>query len=181
MWKPGGMLRSRGTSSVSVPKPVAAGIGLVSRAPQALTELGLRLPSLAFVAVQEARARYEEYARLGAEVLAKREGPADDGGEPAATNASLYAVRDDELWDDELGEDEFEEQGAGFAVADDSGPVGLPLDNYDALTLPQVRARLSRLSVTEVEALRDYESAHGRRLPILTMLENRLSKLSAES
>jgi hypothetical protein len=221
------MLRSRTTSSVSLPKPLAAGLGLASRAPHALTELGLRLPSIAFSAVHEARARYDEYARVGAELLSKAD--ADE-----ASNVSLFALQDDE---DESEYDE--ESGAGFAAApfdtapsdtapSDTAPsetdllddtdhepagfaptpaaespgaqalataaedrthqpevvplaVDLPIENYDGLSLPQVRARLSRLDLAQVEQLRDYESAHGRRLPILTMLENRLSKLTDQA
>ncbi len=55
----------------------------------------------------------------------------------------------------------------------------LPVQNIDGLSLPQLRAHLSRLSAGELEALRDYESAHGRRLPVLSMLENRLAKITA--
>jgi hypothetical protein len=210
MWKPWDMLRSRATSSVSLPKPLVAGLGLASRAPHVLTEFGLRLPSIAFSAVHEARARYEEYARVGAELLAKSE-PDED------STVSLFAVREDDEPEDEAEYDQG--SGAGFATAPfddvDRKPAGfaptpagesagaqalalaaedrahqpevvplaanLPIENYDGLSLPQVRARLSRLSLSEVEALRDYESAHGRRLPILTMLENRLSKLADQA
>lgn len=203
------MLRSRAISSVSLPKPLVAGLGLASRAPHVLTEFGLRLPSIAFSAVHEARARYEEYARVGAELLAK--------SEPDEDSVSLFAVREDDEPEDDAGYDQG--SGAGFATAPfddvDREPAGfaptpagdsagaqalalaaedrahqpevvplaanLPIENYDGLSLPQVRARLSRLSRSEVEALRDYESAHGRRLPILTMLENRLSKLADQA
>lgn len=56
----------------------------------------------------------------------------------------------------------------------------LPLPDFDHLTLGSVRGRLRRLSMAEVVQLRDYELAHGQRLPIITMLDNRIAKLTAE-
>jgi hypothetical protein len=53
----------------------------------------------------------------------------------------------------------------------------LPLANYDSLTLPQLRARISKLTTTELTALLDHERRHAARPPYLTMLENRLTRL----
>ena len=54
----------------------------------------------------------------------------------------------------------------------------LPLEDYDHLTLGSLRARLSRLDVVSLVQLRDYERAHAHRLPVLTMIENRIAKVS---
>jgi hypothetical protein len=54
----------------------------------------------------------------------------------------------------------------------------LPLPDYDHLTLPSLRARLARLDVTALLQIRDYEQAHANRLPVVTMLENRIAKVS---
>jgi hypothetical protein len=54
----------------------------------------------------------------------------------------------------------------------------LPLDDYDHLTLPALRARLARLDLTALIQLRDYEKAHANRLPVVTMLENRIAKVT---
>lgn len=54
----------------------------------------------------------------------------------------------------------------------------LPLDDYDHLTLPALRARLARLDLTSLVQLRDYEKAHANRLPVVTMLENRIAKVT---
>lgn len=211
MWKPKVMLRSRTNSPSSVPKPIAAGIGLLSRTPHALTEFGLRLPSLALGAAHEAWTRYERYAQLGNEILAGADDE-DSGEDPAkvASDAAMYEEDEDE---------EFSQPGAGFAPSDDTddeeapragfaptpttGAAGaealaraaedrdrnpanvpnahdLPIDDYDGLTLPQIRARMRLLTAAQLELLRDYESAHARRLPILTMFENRLHKLTGE-
>lgn len=56
----------------------------------------------------------------------------------------------------------------------------LPLDDYDHLTLGQLRARLPRLDAVALVQLRDYERTHAHRLPVLTMLENRIAKLGQD-
>ena len=69
---------------------------------------------------------------------------------------------------------------AGAALAADiavGGPGGPPVAGYDDLSIPQLRGRLRRLSVEQVEALLGYERATRGRPPYLTMLENRLTTL----
>lgn len=63
--------------------------------------------------------------------------------------------------------------GAELAHAD------LPLEDFDHLTVPQLRGRLRTLSLPQLVQLRDYETAHGNRLPVLTLLDNRMAKLTA--
>ncbi|HMA47750.1 MAG TPA: hypothetical protein VKP11_11230, partial [Frankiaceae bacterium] len=53
----------------------------------------------------------------------------------------------------------------------------LPLPDFDHMTLGSLRGRLRRLDLAALEQLRAYEQAHARRLPILTMLENRIAKI----
>jgi len=57
----------------------------------------------------------------------------------------------------------------------------LPLPDYDHLTLGGLRARLRRLDLAELAALRAYEKAHADRLPIVTMLDNRIAKLASDA
>jgi hypothetical protein len=57
----------------------------------------------------------------------------------------------------------------------------LPLADYDHLTLPALRARLTRLDLTSLVQLRDYEKAHANRLPVVTMLDNRIAKVTASN
>lgn len=59
-------------------------------------------------------------------------------------------------------------------------PDQLPLPDFDHLTLGSIRGRLRRLSLPELVQLREYEGAHGNRPPIVTMLDNRIAKLTAE-
>jgi hypothetical protein len=53
------------------------------------------------------------------------------------------------------------------------GPGGLT--NYDELSLPQLRARLRRFTVEELEELLDYERAHGNRPAFVGMLSRRIA------
>lgn len=59
-----------------------------------------------------------------------------------------------------------------------TGPNVLP--GYGQLTIPQLRGRLRHLSVDELEALLEFETAHGARAPYLTMLANRITTVTAE-
>jgi hypothetical protein len=58
-------------------------------------------------------------------------------------------------------------------VAGSDGPGGLP--NYDELSLPQLRARLRRFTVDELEELLDYERAHANRPAFVGMLSRRIA------
>lgn len=55
----------------------------------------------------------------------------------------------------------------------------LPLPDYDHMTLGSLRGRMRALSVEQLVGVRAYEKAHADRLPIVTMLDNRIAKLSA--
>lgn len=54
----------------------------------------------------------------------------------------------------------------------------LPLPDFDHQTVPQLRGRLRTLDLPELIQLRDYEQAHAGRLPVLTLLDNRIAKLT---
>lgn len=55
------------------------------------------------------------------------------------------------------------------------GPAGL--SNYDDLTLPQVRARLRRLSLDQLEEMLSYERAHADRPSFVGMLSRRIGNV----
>ena len=55
----------------------------------------------------------------------------------------------------------------------------LPLPDYDHLTLGAVRGRMRSLDLPQLVQLRDYEQAKANRLPIVTMLDNRIAKLAS--
>jgi hypothetical protein len=56
----------------------------------------------------------------------------------------------------------------------------LPLPDYDHLTLGSLRGRMRSLDVPQLVQVRDYEKAHANRLPIVTMLDNRIAKLATD-
>jgi hypothetical protein len=51
----------------------------------------------------------------------------------------------------------------------------LPLPDYDHLPIGSVESRIRALDPEGLEALVSYERAHGNRLPVLQLLENRLA------
>lgn len=51
---------------------------------------------------------------------------------------------------------------------------------YDALTLAQLRARLTSLKVDDLEALLAYEEANKARAPFQTLLANRITRATAK-
>ncbi|MFA1541264.1 hypothetical protein [Actinomadura monticuli] len=57
----------------------------------------------------------------------------------------------------------------------------LPVPDYDAATLPQLRARLRGLSVEQVKLLREYERKHAAREDVIRMYERRIAKLNGLS
>jgi hypothetical protein len=53
----------------------------------------------------------------------------------------------------------------------------LPLPDYDHLPLGGLTSRVRSLDAGGVQTLLEYEKAHGNRLPVITVLENRLTSL----
>jgi hypothetical protein len=54
----------------------------------------------------------------------------------------------------------------------------LPLPDYDHMTLGSLRGRLRSLDMQQLVQLRDYEKSKADRLPVVTMLDNRIAKLA---
>ncbi len=59
-------------------------------------------------------------------------------------------------------------------------PSGLPLSNYDDLSIASLRARLRVLSASQVTALLEHETVTQGRPAVITMFERRLAKLAQE-
>jgi hypothetical protein len=53
----------------------------------------------------------------------------------------------------------------------------LPLPDYDHLPLGGLTSRIRTLDAAGVQTLLEYERAHGNRLPVVEVLQNRLSAL----
>ena len=58
------------------------------------------------------------------------------------------------------------------------GPNLLP--GYGDMTIAQLRARLRKLTVEDLRALLEWETAHRNRPPFVTMLSNRITTVSGE-
>jgi hypothetical protein len=57
--------------------------------------------------------------------------------------------------------------------------AGLPLPNYDDLSVASLRARLRTLTSAQVAELAEYERTHAARAEVITMFERRIAKLEA--
>ncbi len=121
------------------------------------------------------RREYDALAERGASVVSRLRNAPDlepapaavDTGAPGAA-AEVVAQAEEQVHAD------------GVPSGAELDHKDLPLADFDHLTLGSLRGRLRRLSVAELVQLRDYELAHAHRLSIVTMLDNRIAKLTAE-
>ncbi|WP_181776609.1 lipid droplet-associated protein [Amycolatopsis pittospori] len=74
-----------------------------------------------------------------------------------------------------LAEDHADGEFDSAAAPVTSGPAGL--DDYDTLTLPQLRARLRRFDLTQLEELLTYERANADRPSFVGMLARRIGNV----
>ncbi|MCV7158482.1 lipid droplet-associated protein [Mycolicibacterium brisbanense] len=70
--------------------------------------------------------------------------------------------------------------GAPQPAATGTAPAIVGEVDYDALTLAQLRARLTSLRVADLEALLAYEEAGRARAPFVTLLTNRITRANAK-
>ena len=169
-------VRSLASRAVSLPFSVGAtaissGVGLARRLPH-------RLPGLPIGAVTSTVARIggaarDEVGSLGARglgTLARLRGAEEE------PEADLTSVLDPFELPEPVAEI-VEEAAPGATLRHDA----LPLEDYDHLTIGSLRARIRGLEAPELIQLRDYERAHGNRLPVLTAFDNRLKSLAADT
>jgi hypothetical protein len=96
------------------------------------------------------------------------EGPSEEPRGPARESARRSEVGDG--WEEDS-------QGGEAAAAIEEGrshAEGLPIDDYDSLTVSQVTQSLRELSLEEVEQLRDYEAENRNRRSIMQRFETRI-------
>ncbi len=53
---------------------------------------------------------------------------------------------------------------------------GLPIQDYQQMTIPQIAAKLDDLSAGEIKKIRTYETRHKNRKGLLAQLDRRLAK-----
>lgn len=70
--------------------------------------------------------------------------------------------------------------GNGQSAAPSQTPAIVGELDYEALTLAQLRARLTSLRVADLEALLAYEEAGRARAPFVTLLANRITRATAK-
>lgn len=183
--------------TVRTPAPLAAAVGLAAEAAEQLRRLPVLLIELPPTVTRQldaarrlARERYDELALHGRDVLAGRHPapPAPEVAVPDSFGAPSAATEPAteppapvpppgrtepvEIPDDVLEEVAQLTPGAELDHAD------LPLPDFDHQTVPQLRGRLRTLALPELVQLRDYEQAHAGRLPVLTLLDNRIAALT---
>jgi hypothetical protein len=96
------------------------------------------------------------------------EGPSEEARGP--TRKSARRSEDGDVWEEES-------LGGESAAAIEEGrshAEGLPIDEYDSLTVSQVTQSLKELSLEEVEQLRDYEAENRNRRSIMQRFETRI-------
>jgi hypothetical protein len=76
--------------------------------------------------------------------------------------------------------DEVEEVAAKLDVEEPESREDLPIPDFDNVSLGSLRGRLRSLSLEQLVVLREWEQAHAHRLPVITLLDNRIAKVSAE-
>ncbi|MFJ8817200.1 MULTISPECIES: lipid droplet-associated protein [Amycolatopsis] len=161
---------------LGLPVTVISGVLQFSmRMQQHVTELAIRgddaLASLRPVEDAPSWATFDE--DLPADQPAEQPRPDRNGHRPDAVLAEVG----DSPWEQEeraLGEEHVEGE---FDSPAGTGEGPLDLANYDELTLPQLRARLRRFSLEELEELLEYERAHENRAQFVGMLARRITNV----
>ncbi|MEO6204300.1 MAG: hypothetical protein ABIO67_02800 [Mycobacteriales bacterium] len=178
----------------TVPTPVAAALGLVPtvlggvrRLPAKAVQLPILALSSALNGMDLARREYDELSERGERLVARLRGqsealPEDVAQQPkglptpkatepdatridsAATPSVIAAV---------------EAAAEKVTVDPHATHADLPLADYDHLTLGSLRGRLRSLDVDQLVQIRAYEKSKADRLPVVTMLDNRIAKLAA--
>ena len=169
------------------PSPLVAAVGLVATAADGLR----RLPHTLGSAGQAALRRYDELAVRGQHVLAGDPPPDVVAPVPEAVPEppiGTVAPVPEAVPEPPIGRtpavelpDDVQEEVAQLTPGADLGHDELPLSDFDHQTVPQLRGRLRTLGLAELVQLRDYEQAHAARVPVLTLLDNRIAKLLADT
>ncbi|MDT7539513.1 MAG: hypothetical protein QOI82_3098 [Actinomycetota bacterium] len=108
----------------------------------------------------EANAAVQQALPVEDAPAAKSDGPVDSAASPEVV-------------------EQVEKIAANVIAQIDGDEYELPLPDYDGMTLGALRGRLRSLDMQQLVLLRDYEKSKAHRLPVITMLDNRIAKLSS--
>lgn len=169
----------------TLPQPVRAGIGLVNASIERAKHIDLTdlatVPVKGFGLIANVRERaertYQTLSDRGEDVVARwrgRDGTQANGTRPEAKPTDQAKPVVPELAQTHI---DIGDATPGATLTHDQ----LPLDDYDHLTLGSLRARLPKLDLVGLTQLRDYERVHANRLPVLTMLDNRIAKVGNQN
>ena len=185
-----------------LPKPLALGVGLAVTIPTTAARIGQQVLVQAVTTGVELLGRGVE---IGNAFLGHHgSGYGDDEDEPFPTytglDTSAWGAGDDDAEVVQLFEEDAQqdapveesaaheppitlESGLAAAVEDRAEePVtaptrqDLPVEGYDGLSATALRSKVAGLSKGELEAVRDYESGHAKRVTVLSMLERQIAK-----
>ncbi|MFC0433581.1 lipid droplet-associated protein [Kutzneria buriramensis] len=174
-------------SSLPLPVRIAAGLAVTAveqarKLPEQLTGLPVTVVSQALQLSMRVQQRVTELAIKGDDALASlrpvEETPEwatfdeDEDPEPPAQPEDPWLAEERAVSEHEDTVDEGEDD-----VAAD-GPDALP--EYDELSVPQLRARLRRLTLDDLEQLLAYEREHAARPAYLGMLTRRIATVRAQ-
>ncbi|HWL35459.1 MAG TPA: hypothetical protein VNQ77_04635 [Frankiaceae bacterium] len=172
--------------STFLPPPLRAGLGLVAAGVEKAKHVHVTdivtLPLRGIGALAQARETvertYEELSNRGETILARWRGRPEprQTADPLPTEEEMQAAVEEATNPFGLPEEvttAIEDATPGATLSHDE----LPLADYDHLTLGSLRARLPKLDAVALVQLLDYERSHAHRLPVLTMLENRIAKI----
>jgi hypothetical protein len=101
---------------------------------------------------------------------------ADPTGDPADDPAPVSTAREVAARTTAAAADPEPPADATAADSESTGPNLLP--GYREMTIPQLRARLRKLSEADLRALLAWETAHDNRPPFVTMLSNRITTVT---
>jgi hypothetical protein len=176
-------------SSLPLPVRIAAGLAVTAveqarKLPEQLTGLPVTVVSQALQLSMRVQQRVTELAIKGDDALASlrpvEETPdwaTFDEDESDTAPSPVQPEVSDPWLDEERAVSEHED-----TADEDEDAVGGPaaLPEYDELSVPQLRARLRRLTLDDLEQLLAYEREHAARPAYLGMLTRRIATVRAQ-
>jgi hypothetical protein len=168
-------------SSLPLPVRIAAGLAVtaveqVRKLPEQLTGLPVTVVSQALQLSMRVQQRVTELAIKGDDALSALR-PVEEAPEWATFDED-EPTPDTDPWTQEEWAVVEHQDDAVDEEPEPGGPSALP--EYDELSVPQLRARLRRLSLADLEQLLDHEREHGARPAYLGMLTRRISTVRAQ-
>lgn len=178
----------------------ATAIEETRKLPQTILTYPMTVASQAANLVMHVQQNLAELVVKGDETLEQLFPPKDEQPEWATFDEDLESDLDDDTADDSQATDGERRTEGRFALYSTGEPDSAASSNgkataasdpaaapaiagelgYDALTLAQLRARLTSLRVADLEALLAYEEAGRARAPFVTLLANRITRATAK-